>query len=107
MSCAATAHEGEPQRRRYVVHLSCAVQHSNEVLRYVARVRPWASRRSTDGSGHERVFVDDCELIATINPLLPSGSDVRDVFDHIESPSGFYYLLLLTQEEAELLGWRP
>ena len=54
----------------------------------------------------ERAFADECELIATINPLLPPGSDIRDVFDHIESPNGFYYLLHLRSEEAAQLGWR-
>jgi hypothetical protein len=55
---------------------------------------------------HERIFADEYALIATINPLLPSGSDVRDVFSHIESPDGFYYILELRGEEAQQLGWR-
>jgi hypothetical protein len=52
------------------------------------------------------VFADECELIAVINPLLPNGSDVRDVFEHIETPNGFFYLLRLSDEEAAQLGWR-
>jgi hypothetical protein len=54
----------------------------------------------------ERAFGDECELIATINPLLPPGSDVRDGFDHIESPNGFDYLLHLSAEQAGQLGWQ-
>ena len=50
--------------------------------------------------------MDEYELIETINPLLPHGSDVRDVLSHIESPDGFIYLLYLSSEEAERLGWR-
>jgi hypothetical protein len=40
-----------------------------------------------------------------MNPLLPRGSDVRDVLSHIESPDGFLYLLHLSSEEAAHLGW--
>ena len=54
----------------------------------------------------ERVFTDEYELIETINPLLPQGSDVRNVISHIESPDGFLYLLYLSSEEANSLGWR-
>ena len=54
----------------------------------------------------ERVFTDECELIETINPLLPRGSDVRDVLTHIESPDGFLYLLHLKSEQPAGLGWR-
>ena len=54
---------------------------------------------------HERAFCDQCELIETVNRLLPRGSDVRDVLGHIESPDGFLYLLHLSSEEAGCLGW--
>lgn len=50
--------------------------------------------------------MDEYELIETINPLLPRGSDIRDVLSHIESPDGFLYLLYLSAEEANRLGWR-
>lgn len=53
----------------------------------------------------ERTFADDNELIATVNPLLPEGSDIRDIFEHIETPNGFYYLLHLSSDEARELGW--
>lgn len=92
-------------RRRYLVHLLCMREPEGERCRYVARVRPWAARGSVHLQCGERAFEDDCELIAAINPLLPPGSDVRDVFGDIESPSGFYYLLRLSEEQAQQLGW--
>jgi hypothetical protein len=90
-------------RRRYVVHL-CVVNPETGNGGYIARIRPWPNR-SGDARTHEGVFADDCELIAAINPLLPPGSDVRDIFGHVESPTGFYYLLHLTIAEAIRLGW--
>ncbi len=50
--------------------------------------------------------MDEYELTEALNPLLPHGSDVRDVLSHIESPEGFLYLLNLSSEEARRLGWR-
>lgn len=95
----------ESPRRRYVVHLSCVRDDGYKPCRYTARIRPWAARAVIQAEVQERVFADDCALIATINPLLPSGSDVRDVFSHIESPDGFFYMLRLSGEEARRLGW--
>jgi len=96
-----------PSRRRYLVHLSCAPSGEGAHCRYIARLQPWAARGGSRTSSVERVFADDCELIRAINPLLPQGSDVRDVFEHVESPNGFFYLLRLSSEEAEQFGWRP
>lgn len=73
--------------------------------RYFARIRPSAARSGAHTQFGERAFEDDCELIAAINPLLPPGSDVRDVFAHIDTAIGFFYLLWLTTEEARQLGW--
>jgi len=94
-----------PARRRYLVHLFCVSEDGCASCRYIARIRPWAARYGVHAETCERAFADECELIATINPLLPSGSDVRDVFVHIESPKGFYYILNLTNKDARLLGW--
>ena len=94
------------RRRRYLVHLFGVLDGKCEMYRYIARIYPWALRRAKM-ENCQRAFVDDCELISTINPLLPRGSDVRDVFEHIEGPNGFIYLLCLTAEEAMQLGWRP
>jgi hypothetical protein len=106
MNPATLKHGSPPLQRRYVVHLSCVLGGEFERCSYIARIRPWAARSALHAETGERAFADDCELIATINPLLPPGSDVRDVFDHIESPNGFYYLLHLSAEEAGQLGWR-
>ena len=92
-------------RRRYLVHLLCASNPQRETCTYVARIRPWTARHGKQHQACERAFADDCELIATINPLLPPGSDVRDIFDHIESASGFFYVLQLTTSEARQVGW--
>lgn len=73
----------------------------------MARISPWAGRRNSRTGIIERVFADECELIEAINPLLPHGSDVRDIFEHIESSNGFFYLLRLSSEEAAQLGWQP
>lgn len=94
-----------PSRRRYLVHLFCAYGESSVSCRYTARIRVWTSR-SIRARTYERAFSDECELIETVNPLLPNGSDVRNIFSHIESPDGFFYLLLLSFEEAEQLGWQ-
>lgn len=96
-----------PSGRRYLVHLSCAPDGDCAGGRYFARIRPWAARSSSQTEILGRVFADECELIEVINPLLPHGSDIRDVFEHIESQSGFFYLLHLSRDEAAQLGWRP
>lgn len=106
MSQAGQKRASAPSGRRYLVHLLCAFDRDGENARYFVRIRPWASRNSSRTDTLERVFADECELIEAINPLLPHGSDVRDVFEHIESPNGFFYLLRLSSEEAAQLGWR-
>lgn len=95
-----------PRKRRYLVHLFCAHDERNNACRYVARIQIWAARISARAETQERVFHDEYELIEIINPLLPHGSDVRDVLGHIESPEGFLYLLHLDSGEAARLGWR-
>ena len=105
MSRAGHPHDRSPRRRLYVVHLLSELDHECETCRYIARIRPWTARTSRRAACCERAFADECELIATINPLLPRGSDVRDVFVHIESSNGFLYLLRLSSAEARQLGW--
>ena len=95
-----------PPRRRYLIHLCCTYDEDSHVCRYAARIRLWKARSSVHAKTPERVFTDEYELIETINPLLPQGSDVRNVISHIESPDGFLYLLYLSSEEANSLGWR-
>ncbi len=93
-----------PLRRRYLVHLCCALDEGSRSCRYIARTQLWVTRSSVQAKTQERVFTDEYELIETINPLLPHGSDVRDVLSHIESTDGFLYLLYLSSEEAGSLG---
>jgi hypothetical protein len=95
-----------PRRRRYLIHLCCAHDQGSRACRYVARIQLWTTRSSVHAKTHERVFTDEYELIEAINPLLPQGSDVRNVISHIENPDGFLYLLYLSSEEANNLGWR-
>jgi len=94
------------ERRRFLVHLFCAPGGSDEICGYTVRIRPYGARNALSGDIGELTFTDDRELIAAINPLLPSGSDVRDIFGHIESPNGFFYLLELSDEQARSLGWQ-
>lgn len=94
------------RRRRYLLHLFCTHNEGSGACHYMARIQPWTARISTCAEIHEHVFMDEYELIETINRLLPSGSDVRDVFSDIESSEGFFYILHLNSEEAECLGWR-
>jgi hypothetical protein len=96
----------QPAYRRYVVHILCMRDHGDQPCHYVVRIRPSAARIAHQPEAHEKVFADEYELIAAINPLLPSGSDVRDVFSHIDSPPGFFYILSLSAKEASQLGWR-
>jgi hypothetical protein len=95
-----------PRKRRYLVHLCCAHDEGSRAWRYVARIQLWNTRNSVHAKTRERVFTDEYELIETINPLLPHGSDVRNVIGHIENQDGFLYLLDLNSEEAGSLGWR-
>jgi hypothetical protein len=95
-----------PPCRRYVVHLLCTRDADYKPWNYIVRIRPWTARVLLQAEVHERIFTDEYAMIAAINPLLPSGSDVRDIFSHIESPDGFYYILELSGEEARKLGWR-
>jgi hypothetical protein len=104
MSHPGQKHNSGP-RRRYLVHLLCLFDSNGEICRYVVRIQLWTGRHLRSTGIRERAFADDNELIATINPLLPPGSDVRDVFGHIETEKGFYYLLPLSSEEAAQLGW--
>ena len=106
MSSSVEKPDHAPRRRRYVVYLFCAHDETNGACGYIARIQPWAARMSARVETRERVFTDECELIETINPLLPRGSDVCDVLSHIESPDGFLYLLHLNSEQAARLGWR-
>jgi hypothetical protein len=93
-------------RRRYLLHILSVAEPRNNSHRYVARIQLWTSRPKTQNELHERFFSDERILAETLNPLLPCGSDVRDVLGHIESDDGFFYLLHLTSEEAEILGWK-
>jgi hypothetical protein len=95
-----------PRRRRYLIHLCCTYDEGSHARRYAARTQLWTTRGSVMAKIGERVFTDEYELIETINPLLPQGSDVRNVISHIENPDGFLYLLYLSSEEANSLGWR-
>lgn len=92
--------------RRYVLHLSCARRRETGEWRYVGHIRPWVPRTRVAAKAKEHEFDNESKLIETLNPLLPHGSDVRDVLSHIESPDGFFYLLHLTAEQAAKLGWR-
>jgi hypothetical protein len=94
-----------PRKRRYLVHLCCTHDEDSLACRYIANIRRWTVRISADAKTQQYAFVDEYELIETINPLLPHGSDVRDVLSHIESPDGFLYLLYLSSEDAASLGW--
>jgi hypothetical protein len=94
------------RKRRYLIHLCCAHDEGSRACRYVARIQLWTTRNSVHTKTHERVFTDEYALIETINPLLPQGSDVRDILSHIESADGFLYLLYLSSHEANNLGWR-
>lgn len=95
-----------PRRRRYLIHLCCTHDEGSRTCRYVARIQIWTTRSSVHTKTHEHVFTDEYDLIETINPLLSQGSDVRNVISHIENPEGFLYLLYLSSEEANNLGWR-
>jgi hypothetical protein len=100
MSPSVRKPELAPKKRRYLVHLLCAQDEPKGVCRYIVRFQLWAAHSSAHAQIHERAFTDECELIETINPLLPPGSDVRDVLSHIENPEGFLYLLHLSSEQA-------
>lgn len=93
------------RRRRYLIHLTCASKARDESRHYVVRIQPWTSRSRAQPEKQERLFNDECELAEAVNPLLPFGSDVRDVLGHIECNDGFFYLLHLTAEQARRLGW--
>ena len=96
----------EPRKRRYLVHLCCMHGQDGVTCRYIATIRLWTVRNTAHVKTQKYTFVDEYELVETMNALLPPGSDVRDVLSHIESPDGFMYLLYLSSEEACNLGWR-
>jgi hypothetical protein len=93
------------RRRRYLVHLIASQDESTGGRRYIARVRLWSARPNPRAKTTEHDFADECELIEVLNPLLPKGSDVRDVLGCVESLEGFLYLLQLSQTQAASLGW--
>ena len=106
MNLAAQKLNRVPRRRRYLIHLCCTHDEGSGACRYVARIQLWTNRSSVHIKTYEHVFTDEYDLIETINPLLSQGSDVRNVISHIEKPEGFLYLLYLSSEEANSLGWR-
>lgn len=93
-------------RRRYLVHLSLVQAAGEDSQQYVVCIEPWAGPSKGCSKQSVRQIRDECALVEVMNPLLPCGSDVRDVLSHIESSGGFFYLLQLTAEEAQRLGWR-
>jgi hypothetical protein len=93
------------RRRRFLVHLLCMRDVNGAVTQFVARIHPWSSRVNQNPEAMERVFADECEFIETVNSVLPRGSDVRNIFSHVETAEGFYYLLQLGEDEALRLGW--
>ena len=92
--------------RRYLVHLFCAQGENPGDRRYILRIQPWTPRSRRRMRAQERLFDDEWQLAETVNPLLPCGSDVRNVLSCIESPEGFLYLLHLNAEQARTLGWQ-
>lgn len=106
MSRSKVKLNSEPRKRRYLVHLCCMHDQDSLTCHYVANVQLWTVRNSGRAKTKTHTFVDEYELIETMNALLPQGSDVRDVLSHIESPDGFLYLLYLNSDEAGNLGWR-
>jgi hypothetical protein len=98
--------KSEPRKRRYLVHLRCTHDQDSVACHYVANIQLWTVRNSGRTKTQTYTFIDEYELIETMNALLPQGSDVRDVLSHIENPDGFIYLLYLSSEEAANLGWR-
>jgi hypothetical protein len=107
MSRPPPQHAAAPHRRRYLIHLFCVADETGDRCRYALDIWPWTARGATRAQARVRIFSDVFELIATINPLLPAGSDVRDVLAHIESREGFFYLLHLTSEQANQLDCLP
>jgi hypothetical protein len=93
-------------KRRFLVHLSVVQNPGDSLHKYALCIKPWAAHRKRCTKQHQRLFSDECALIEVVNPLLPEGSDVRDVLAHIEGQGGFFYLLELAAEEARRLGWR-
>lgn len=91
--------------RRYLIHLSSSREEATGEPRYLIHIQPWAPRSACLSQAQERLFEDESELIQVINPLLPGGSDVRNVLSHVQSAQGFFYLLRLNPEQARTLGW--
>lgn len=105
MTTSASKPHASPGVRRYLVHLSCVHNEITGDCRYLVRVQPWTPRSSGRTQAQERSFGDERGLIEAINPLLPAGSDVRNVLGCIESAEGFLYLLYLNPKQAASLGW--
>jgi len=103
MSQASRKLERAKDRRRYLIHLTCTSEAGDDSRHYVVHIQPWTSRLRADQKS-ERFFSDEDELVEVVNPLLPYGSDVRDIIGHIECGDGFFYLLHLTAEQAKRLG---
>lgn len=96
---------GTDNRRRYLVHLTCMNDGESNSHRYTVLIQAWPVRRGKQAASYTQVFSDETELVAAMNPLLPRGSDIRDILGHIECKDGFFYLLYLTNQEARSLGW--
>ncbi len=104
MNPRKTQPESRNSKRRYLVHLSATRDETSGLHHYTARIRPWSTRNDRYPAFGERYFADECALVEILNPLLPVGSDIRNVLGHIESAGGFLYLLTLSDQEAAILG---
>jgi hypothetical protein len=93
-------------RRRYLIHISMERSAGGSSQEYRVCIEPWAARRSKCSEKGTLHFRGECALIQAVNPLLPCGSDVRDVLGQVESKGGFFYLIALTTEQARQLGWK-
>lgn len=100
-----TKADSTKNRRRYLVHLTCSNKGESNSRRYVVFIQLWPMRRGRPAEVHTQIFSSETLLVSVMNPLLPRGSDVRDVLGHIECDDGFFYLLYLTNQEARQLGW--
>jgi hypothetical protein len=92
------------QKRRYLIHIMSTYDERTGTRSYIVRTRRWSTRPTQIVRAAERQFADECELIKVLNPLLPQGSDVRDVLNDVEGPEGFIYLLHLNHTQAASLG---
>ena len=95
-----------PRRRRYLVHLFCTHDEDSLACRYIANIRLWTVRIGAHAKTQQYAFVDEYELIETINPLLPDTAPMSVMcLAILRARTAFFISSISVPMKRLSLGW--